>query len=195
MNNGSELYQFSDFVLDVQERLLTRNGERLQVPAKAFEVLCVLVRHSGHLVTKEDLLREVWGETCVEENNLDKNVSRIRQILGGSDAAEKYIETIRGHGYRFVAGAQKIEYGAQVRTDRPAVSETLADVPVVRPQPENGEGQQKTFLSFIAEHRVLALCLTIMLSLLAGTGYYVFRSPANAITSVAVLPRPGRRTD
>jgi len=99
----NELYEFSNFRLNVSERLLTRGGVRLAIPEKVFETLCVLVKNAGRLVEKDELMEQVWGDTIVEENNLDKKISALRRILGERNDSEKFIETVRGHGYRFVA--------------------------------------------------------------------------------------------
>lgn len=103
-----ELYEFSDFHLDVPERLLTQEGKRIPLPEKAFETLRVLVQEAGHLVTKKELLSQVWAGTFVEENSLDKSVSLLRQVLGERNGKAKFIETVRGHGYRFVADVKKL---------------------------------------------------------------------------------------
>ncbi|MBA3632991.1 MAG: winged helix-turn-helix domain-containing protein [Acidobacteria bacterium] len=108
-HDNKELYEFSDFRLDISERLLLRKGKRVSLSEKAFEMLCVLVRQSGHLVSKDELLAEVWTDTIVEENNLDKNVSLLRQVLGERKGKEKFIETVRGRGYRFVAEVERIK--------------------------------------------------------------------------------------
>ncbi|MCI0416174.1 tetratricopeptide repeat protein [bacterium] len=101
-NNGTALYEFSDFRLDVPERLLLRKGKRVSLSEKAFQTLCVLVEQAPHLVTKNDLMSKVWPDTIVEENNLDKSVSALRQALGDRKGKARFIETVRGHGYRFV---------------------------------------------------------------------------------------------
>ncbi|MBA4123851.1 MAG: winged helix-turn-helix domain-containing protein [Acidobacteria bacterium] len=88
---------------------MLRKGKRVSLSEKAFEMLCVLVRQSGHLVSKDELLAEVWTDTIVEENNLDKNVSLLRQVLGERKGKEKFIETVRGRGYRFVVEVRQIE--------------------------------------------------------------------------------------
>lgn len=106
--SGNELYAFKDFRLDVGERLLLRSGRRIHLTEKAFETLCVLVRQNGHLVTKDELLREVWPDTIVEENNLDKNVSALRHVLGEVKGKQRFIETVRGRGYRFIENVQRL---------------------------------------------------------------------------------------
>ena len=81
LNNG-EIFQFGGFVLVPSERLLMRNGEALPLTPKAFDVLVALVRRSGHLVSKDELLQEVWPGRFVEEVNLSVNVSTVRKALG-----------------------------------------------------------------------------------------------------------------
>ncbi|HEY0432172.1 MAG TPA: transcriptional regulator, partial [Pyrinomonadaceae bacterium] len=97
------LYEFGPFRLDASERLLTRAGERVPLTEKAFDTLAALVRRGSRLVSKEELIAEVWPDAFVEENNLDKSISAIRQALGEKPSAPEYVETVRGRGYRFVA--------------------------------------------------------------------------------------------
>lgn len=108
-HDDKELYEFSDFRLDIAERLLLRKDKRVPLSEKAFEILCVLVRQSGHLVGKDELLTKVWADTIVEENNLDKNISFLRQALGRRKDKEKFIETVRGRGYRFIAAVRRVK--------------------------------------------------------------------------------------
>lgn len=109
--NRSEIYEFGDYRLDVDERTIERidGGQLDTLPTKTFDVLVLLVRRTSHLVSKDVLLEHVWPDTIVEANNLEKRVHRLRQFLGESDSGSKYIETVRGHGYRFVAPVQKLE--------------------------------------------------------------------------------------
>jgi len=106
-----ELYEFSRFRLDVSERLLQRDGKRVALTDKAFDTLCLLVRHGGELVGKDELMNEVWADSIVEENNLDQKISMLRQALGerGGKGKEKFIETVRGHGYRFLPEVRRVE--------------------------------------------------------------------------------------
>lgn len=102
---STEVYEFGPYRLDVDERALLRidgvkNGN---LPEKAFQTLTILVRNHGRLVAKQELLDTVWPDSFVEENNLDKCIHAIRHVLGEKNGGGKYIETVRGHGYRFVA--------------------------------------------------------------------------------------------
>ena len=103
-NEKKEVFEFDRFRLDVSERLLLCEGERVTLPEKAFETLCALVRRGNRLVGKEELLNEIWADVIVEENNLDKNVSLLRQVLGERAGKGKFIETVRGLGYRLSPG-------------------------------------------------------------------------------------------
>jgi Tol biopolymer transport system component/DNA-binding winged helix-turn-helix (wHTH) protein len=96
-------YQFGPFLLDVAERQLLNDGHRLLLTPKVFEVLRVLVQHSGHLVEKDRLLAEVWPDSVVEEGALSRSISILRKTLGEDGSELKYIETVPTRGYRFVA--------------------------------------------------------------------------------------------
>jgi pimeloyl-ACP methyl ester carboxylesterase/DNA-binding winged helix-turn-helix (wHTH) protein len=100
-------YAFDGFRLDVGERVLF--GERGVVPLtpKAFDTLLVLVENSGHVIGKEELMRKVWPDSFVEENNLAQNISMLRKALGEDGGGQKYIETVPKRGYRFVAGVRE----------------------------------------------------------------------------------------
>src|SRR5262245_15306288 len=95
-------YEFGPFRLDPADRILLRDGQHVPLTPKAFETLMTLVENSGRVIDKDELLRKVWPDTFVEEVNLAKNVSYLRKVLGGEEAAQ-YIETIPRRGYRFVA--------------------------------------------------------------------------------------------
>ena len=102
-SEAGQSYQFGPFRLDLSEHTLLRDGQLVPLTPKVSDVLGVLVRHSGHLVTKETLLREVWPGSFVEEGALNRTVSVLRKALGDSPSGQKYIETVPKRGYRFVA--------------------------------------------------------------------------------------------
>ena len=101
-SNSMRVYEFSSFRLYPDQKLLYCNTERLKIDRKALEVLEVLVRHKGQLVTKEHLLEEAWHDSNVEEGNINVQVSRIRKALGDEKKPFKYVETVHGEGYRFI---------------------------------------------------------------------------------------------
>ncbi len=98
-----QIYEFGDFRLDAAKRLLTKGvDEPLPLTPKVFDTLLYLVRHNGRVVGKDELMREIWTDSIVEENNLSQNVSILRRVLGEKPGEGRFITTVPGHGFRFV---------------------------------------------------------------------------------------------
>jgi DNA-binding winged helix-turn-helix (wHTH) protein len=102
------IYEFGEFRLDVHERVLLQNGTPVALQPKTFDVLVVLVRNAGRLVTKKALLDDVWSGAFVEEGNLPANTCLLRKALGDSPTAPRYIETVARRGYRFIAEVREV---------------------------------------------------------------------------------------
>jgi DNA-binding winged helix-turn-helix (wHTH) protein/pimeloyl-ACP methyl ester carboxylesterase len=97
-------YTFDNLLLDLREGLLLRDGEPVPLTPKAFETLVVLVENSGHVLSKDELMKKVWPDSFVEENNLSQNISQLRRALQvAGEEASHYIETVPRRGYRFKA--------------------------------------------------------------------------------------------
>ena len=101
------VYEFGPFQLDATRRVLLKEGEPLKLFPKEFDTLLALVERSGELLEKDDLMRQVWQDTIVEESNLTTNISHLRKVLGESRDRHDYIVTVPGRGYRFVAGVRQ----------------------------------------------------------------------------------------
>ena len=101
-------YEFGRFRLDPVKRRLLRDGEPVRLTPKAFDTLLILIESSGRTIEKDDLMHRVWPDAVVEENNLNQNISALRRILGDSREESRYIATIPGFGYRFVAEVAKV---------------------------------------------------------------------------------------
>src|SRR5262249_2035043 len=95
-----ELYEFGPFRVDAEKEILLREGDPVSLTPKTFQILLVLVRHQQELVTKDDLMKEVWPDTFVEEANLSRNIFMLRKALGESPQDHRYILTVPGRGYR-----------------------------------------------------------------------------------------------
>src|SRR5499426_3352098 len=106
MNLDGQIYVFGRFRVDARNRLLMSGSEILMLPPKAFDTLLTLIENNGSVLSKEDLLRMVWPDEFVEENNLAQNISKIRRVLEDGPDDTKYIETIPKRGYRFVANVE-----------------------------------------------------------------------------------------
>src|SRR5215467_1725230 len=103
-----ELYQFGPFRLEVARRRLVRNDEILPLNSKAFETLLVLIRNHDRVMVKDELMQAVWPDSFVEEVNLAQNISALRKLLGEAPGENRYIATIPGRGYRFVADVELV---------------------------------------------------------------------------------------
>jgi TolB-like protein/Flp pilus assembly protein TadD len=128
------IYQFGPFRLEAGEHRLLRDGVEVTLQLKAFETLCVLVESPGRLLTKDDLLSQLWPDTMVEENNLNKVISLLRKALGDGPGGQCYIETVPRVGYRFAASvAHMLPHangnGASAQT---AQAQTAAEKPAER---------------------------------------------------------------
>jgi eukaryotic-like serine/threonine-protein kinase len=103
--------EFGPFSIDVEERVLRRDGRPVPLTPKAFDVLAALVQQPGRLISKEELLQKVWPDTFVEESNLAYNVFTLRKALGDTADNGQYIETIAKRGYRFTASVTPARLG------------------------------------------------------------------------------------
>jgi DNA-binding winged helix-turn-helix (wHTH) protein/TolB-like protein/Tfp pilus assembly protein PilF len=97
------VFEFGIFRLDAAARTLSRAGEPVRLTPRVFDTLLYLVERPGTVLGKDELLAALWPEVVVEENNLGQAISKLRQALGEAPGDNKYIATVSGHGYRFVA--------------------------------------------------------------------------------------------
>jgi TolB-like protein/DNA-binding winged helix-turn-helix (wHTH) protein/Flp pilus assembly protein TadD len=103
------LYEFGPFLLDPGERLLRHGAARMELPPRAFDTLLVLVENNGRLLEKDELMRTVWGDTVVEENNLSQVIYLLRKALRDGEDGARYIETVPKRGYRFATEVREFE--------------------------------------------------------------------------------------
>ena len=97
------LYRFDNFCLDPQDRRLTRDGKLISLEPKSFDVLRHLLENDGRLVTKQDLVDAVWARPIVSDNSLTRCIHQVRAALQDSADRPRFIETVPGSGYRFIA--------------------------------------------------------------------------------------------
>jgi DNA-binding winged helix-turn-helix (wHTH) protein len=100
---GGHVYAFGLFRLFPLQRLLLEGDERAQIGSRAFDILTVLVQRAGQIVGKHELMARVWPNVFVEDSNLKTQVSGLRRVLGEGRTGRRYIVTVSGRGYNFVA--------------------------------------------------------------------------------------------
>src|SRR5688572_24066604 len=98
---AKRFYVFGMFRIDVTERVLLNQKGPVSLTPKAFDLLLFLVENSGHILDKEELMKQIWPDSFVEENNLAQNISTLRKVL--DDGGGKFIQTVPRRGYRFAA--------------------------------------------------------------------------------------------
>ena len=103
------VYEFGPFRLDVAKRILLREGQTVALTQRLFETLLALVENSGRVIAKDELMSRLWPDTVVEEANLTVNISALRKILGETAGEHRYIATIPGRGYQFVARVRQAD--------------------------------------------------------------------------------------
>lgn len=101
-------YIFGPFQLDSQKRVLMRDGQIVSLTPKVFDLLSVLIERRGSVVEKDEILRLIWPDTIVEEGNLSVNISMLRRALGDNHHDHRYIVTLPGRGYTFVAEVAEV---------------------------------------------------------------------------------------
>ena len=115
-----DIFAFEGFCLDpTRQLLLGPDGRPVPLKPKVFDTLAVLVRHPGELLDKGALMRAVWGDIVVEENSLNQHISALRQVFGETPGENRFIMTVPGRGYRFVAAVQAGQSGLLSGGSRP----------------------------------------------------------------------------
>jgi TolB-like protein/DNA-binding winged helix-turn-helix (wHTH) protein/Flp pilus assembly protein TadD len=185
----TQIFEFGPFRLIPKERRLLRNSLVEPLTPKAFDLLTALVENAGHLLTKEELLKQVWPDSFVEEANLSVKMSELRRVLGESPNDNQFIETVPRKGYRFVA--EVIERSADLIT--PPAATTSETEPSTFTEAEANTGQTGTsptrprsqYAWIVA---VSAVLLIGIVALWFGRERFFGGNEASPIRSLAVLP-------
>lgn len=100
-------YEFGRYSLDASNRLLFCDGETVPLQPKAVDTLLLLIERRGEVLSKDDLMRELWPDSFVEESNLSQNIYLLRKALGQAEGGSEFIRTVPKRGYRFVASVEE----------------------------------------------------------------------------------------
>ena len=131
LGTESSIFRFDDVEVREREFGLTRSGEFISVEPKAFRALLILLRNSGKVITKDELLHAVWGDAAVTENSLARSIALLRRLLADDIRNPSYIETVATVGYRFICKVELSEDPSRV----PAIAnEQSASVNVTSPR-------------------------------------------------------------
>jgi TolB-like protein/DNA-binding winged helix-turn-helix (wHTH) protein len=161
------VYRFDDFLVDPANWRLSRNGGEIHVEPVVLNLLIFLIANRDRLVTRQELMDTVWGDTVVSESALSKPVARLRKALGDDSATHRYLETVHSQGYRFVAGVEEVESAKQ-----PGAPAEKVRTPALR-------------------HALLAVTAIVVLIILAVAWFPESRRATpreDGVRSLAVLP-------
>ena len=189
MGNPStqKIYEFGDFRLHVEHRMLYRGDNELPLAPKAIETLLALVERRGEIVTKDELINAVWPDVAVEESNLFAYLSVLRKTLGEQRDGRPWVETLRRRGYRFngevrvathLANGRKAiapEERRQVHSISPAI---VSDGGTAGDSKESVSRSRRTVFAIVG--------MILVIAAMAIAAWYVMGE--RQINSVAVMP-------
>ena len=180
-------FHFSDHVLDVRLRELTRGGESVAVEPQVFDLLVHLIENRDHVVTKDDLIETVWDGRIVSESTLTSRINAARRAVGDSGKDQAVIRTIARKGFRFVGDVQKLRNGEVPAVATPALDFTgeplhgplpaldrtaIAVLPFVN---LSGEAEQEYFSEGISEDIITALSKLRWFYVIARNSSFVYK--------------------
>jgi TolB-like protein/DNA-binding winged helix-turn-helix (wHTH) protein/thioredoxin-like negative regulator of GroEL len=186
------IYEFGEFELDSQRRVLSSRitGQPVDITGRVIDALCYFVERPGQLVEKKALMDALWPHVVVEEGNLTQTIHTLRRVLGEKAGEHRYIATVPGRGYRFVAEVRGrgTEVEEPPRSDASESASSLAapvDVSVTREVP-TPRPPSRFWWGAVA---VIVVGLATALGLLGRKPAPVIAAPpAAAPASIAVLP-------
>src|SRR5260370_31040636 len=161
------MQSFKAYRLDTANHLLWRDGDRVPLTPKGFDVLAYLVEHVGRVVTQDEILEALWPETYVNPEVLRKNIQEIRKALGDRPDNPEFIETLPKRGYRFVApvidqnGVEPPELATSLPTEEQATEETV-----------EAEGTPLEHVSSSGKRKLWNLAVIPLLVAAAGVGSF-----------------------
>jgi DNA-binding winged helix-turn-helix (wHTH) protein len=133
-------YAFGDFVFIPRRQLLLKNGQAVRIGCRALDLLAAFVQRPGEVLSKQELLEEAWPTTTVVEGNLKVHIAALRRALDDDAESARYIATVTGRGYRFIAPVQTGE-----------ASTALPPLPLGEVQPGPLEGRLQDLVALLTQ--------------------------------------------
>lgn len=172
-----DVWQFGEFRLDVRRKVLSQGEHSVAMPLKQLEVLSMLVRNRGELVTKEEILDEIWEDSFVEESNLSRHIYLLRKTLKDL-GADGLIENVPRRGYRFTGEAREVE-AEQVVLEKHTRTRTLIEI----------QDETRSTRSYLRPMTLAAIGVFLVgVSVVAALVYVGSEQSAPPIRSMAVMP-------
>jgi DNA-binding winged helix-turn-helix (wHTH) protein len=181
------VYEFGPFRLNIGAEILFRGADRMPIGRRAVAVLRALLERPGVPVSKDALMQAAWRGLAVEENNLTVQIAALRRVLGEEPGADRWIETLPGHGYRFV-GSVTASNGSVVSTPpRAEPAPLLTDKPSIAVLPFQNMSEapgQDYFADGMVEEIITALSRIRQLFVIARNSSFAYKGRAVDVRQV-----------
>ena len=191
----ANIYKFGDVELDPSRFELRRNGRALKLERIPMELLILLVEKEGSVVTRQEIVDRLWGKDVFvdTEHGINTAVRKIRQTLRDDPEQPRFVQTVTGKGYRFVAATNGQSFSAT-----PATAALPGSAPATQPTPSSATPEAVPITAPPKAHRVVKVAALLILIAMAGTlialdvggvrGRLFPSSRARQIHSIAVIP-------
>jgi TolB-like protein len=178
-----DLISFGRFRLDLARRKLWRDQTPMRLTTRALDILCVLASAKGQVVTKDELMAQVWSGLVVEEGNIHVHVSALRKTLEEGESGQTYIVTVTGRGYRFV-GPESSASGRTADTQQELSLPARPSIAVLPFTNLSGAPEQEYFADGIVEDIITALSHMRWLFVIARNSSFTYKGRAVDVKQV-----------
>ena len=176
---AKSFYDFKNFRLDLEERVLLHDGKPVSITPKVFDLLKVLIENRGRVIEKEELMAAIWKDSFVEDGNLAFNVRQLRKALDDDARQPTFIETVPKRGYRFIAEVEEI---AGENASNNGTPQTIL-------QPIEKTSVEKTSTDSLKFKKYLVPSAAVLVISIIVTGFWYARSKTGE-TSLPILSAP-----
>ena len=176
---------FGPFRLDLGRRQLSRDEVPVQLGGRALELLLVLATANGQVVSKDQLMAEVWPGAVVDENNIQVHISALRKTLDDGGGVQRYVRTVQGQGYRLVGinGPPEVLEGKHGAGEDPAIPErpSIAILPFAN---LSNDPEQEYFADGVVEDITVAVSRIEWLLVIARNSSFTYKGRAVDVKQV-----------
>jgi len=176
-------FAFDGYVLDADRRELSTNSEQIALAPQVFDLLLLLIRNRERVVSKDDLLQEVWSGRIVSESTLTTHVNAVRKAIGDNGQEQRLIRTVSRKGFRFIGKVTEVSLQEELRSPNAAPTTpnelpTLPDKPSIAVLPFlnlSGDPGQDYFIDGVVEDVIAALSRVQWLFVIARNSSFTYK--------------------
>jgi len=179
------IYEFGDFRLDPSRQQLTCSGSVVPLKARAFDLLVYFAEHAGALLDKATLMKAIWPNVVVEENNLSQHLSAVRHALGDGVHGSQFIVTVPRRGFRFVADVRQVHGTKSATTAHVAASVASPSVAVLPFANLSGDPAKEYFGDGMADQLIHLLSRVQGLKVPARTSSFAYKGKNVHVRDIA----------